>query len=102
MPVGAGAPGAGLASRTAAVVEVRYRVLWPGGRLVLLGHVASPYRPVRAIQRVIERWLLPVAGDHQTRQPLLLLRAAGFVIDRDERSRMGIIQRLVATRPGVR
>jgi hypothetical protein len=66
---------------------------------VLLGHVASPYRPVRAIQRVIERWLLPVAGDHQTREPLPLLRAAGFVIDR---SRAGVIQRLVATKHGDR
>jgi ubiquinone/menaquinone biosynthesis C-methylase UbiE len=85
----------------AAVAEM-YRVLRPGGRLVLLGHVASPYRVVRAIQRGIERWLLPIAGDYQTRQPLPLLRAAGFVIDRDERSRMGIIQRLGATKPGVR
>ena len=69
---------------------------------MLVGHVASPYRPVRAAQRLVERWLLPVAGDHQTRQPLLLLRPAGFVVDRDQRSRMGIIQRLVATKPGDR
>lgn len=85
----------------AAVAEM-YRVLRPGGRLVLVGHVASPYRPVRAAQRWVERWLLPLAGDHQTRQPMLLLRAAGFAIDRDQRSRMGIIQRLVATKPGDR
>jgi ubiquinone/menaquinone biosynthesis C-methylase UbiE len=85
----------------AAVAEM-YRVLRPGGRLVLVGHVASPYRPVRAIQRWIERWLLPVAGDHQTRQTRPLLRAAGFVVDRDERSRAGVIQRLVATKPGDR
>jgi ubiquinone/menaquinone biosynthesis C-methylase UbiE len=85
-----------------AAVGEMYRVLRPGGRLVLLGHVASPSRPVRAAQHVVERWLLPIAGDHLTRQPLLLLRAAGFVIDRDQRSRMGIIQRLVATKPGDR
>ena len=85
-----------------AAVGEMYRVLRPGGRLVLLGHVASPYRVVRAIQRLIERWLLPVAGDHQTRRPLPLLQAAGFVLDGEERSRMGIIQRLVATKPGDR
>jgi ubiquinone/menaquinone biosynthesis C-methylase UbiE len=85
----------------AAVAEMS-RILRPGGRLVLVGHVASPSRPVRAAQRGVERCLLPLVGDHQTRQPLLLLRAAGFVIDRDQRSRMGIIQRLVATKPGDR
>jgi len=85
----------------AAVAEM-VRVLRPGGRLVLLGHVASPYRPVRAAQGLVERWLLPLAGDHQTRQPLRLLGAAGFVVDRDQRSRMGVIQRLVATKPGDR
>ena len=85
----------------AAVAEMD-RVLRPGGRAVLVGHVASPYRPVRAVQRVIKRWLLPVAGDHQTRRPLPLLRAAGFVLDREERSRMGVMQRLVATKPGDR
>ena len=51
---------------------------------------------------MIKRWLLPVAGDHQTRRPLPLLRAAGFVLDREERSRMGVMQRLVATKPGDR
>ena len=58
--------------------------------------------PGRVIQRWIKWWLLPVAGDHQTRQPVPLLRAAGLVIDGEERSRMGVIQRLVATKPGDR
>jgi hypothetical protein len=51
------------------------------------------------VQRRIEKRLLAVAGDHQTRQPRPLLVEAGFVIERDERSRLGIIQRLSATKP---
>jgi ubiquinone/menaquinone biosynthesis C-methylase UbiE len=85
----------------AAVAEM-YRVLRPGGRLVLLGHVAGSSRVVRAMQRWIERRSLPIAGDYQTRQPLPLLRGVGFVIDQDQQSRMGVIQRLVASKPSDR
>ena len=79
-----------------------YRVLWPVTGWCCLATSPAPTGRCGPIQRVIERWLLPVAGDHQTREPLPLLRAAGFVIDREERSRAGVIQRLVATKHGDR
>jgi ubiquinone/menaquinone biosynthesis C-methylase UbiE len=82
----------------AAIAEM-YRVLRPGGRLLLLGHVASHHHIVRAIQRWLETKSVPIAGDHQTRQPLPILLATGFTIQRQERSRAGIILRVAAVKP---
>jgi ubiquinone/menaquinone biosynthesis C-methylase UbiE len=82
----------------AAVAEVR-RVLRPGGRFLLLEHVRSPALAVRAGQRVLEPLFLRFEGDHLLREPVEHLRALGFEIERRERSKWGIVERVAARKP---
>jgi SAM-dependent methyltransferase len=73
----------------AAVREVR-RVLRRGGRFILMEHVRSPIRPVRAGQRVLEPLFLRLEHDHLTRDPLDYLEAEGFEVEAVARLTWGI------------
>jgi ubiquinone/menaquinone biosynthesis C-methylase UbiE len=81
-----------------AVAEA-HRVLRPGGRYVAFEHVRSPVLPVRAVQRAIEPVSVRFEGDHVLREPLEYLRPAGFEIEHLERSKWGIVERVVARKP---
>lgn len=81
-----------------AVAEM-WRVLRPGGRVLLLEHVRSRSPVVRAIQWVLERVTVPLEGDHQLREPLKHLRAQGFEIEKVEHYGWGIVERMVARKP---
>jgi hypothetical protein len=70
--------------------------------LILVDHVRSTFRPVRALQRLIDRWSVRAIGDHQLRDPLDHLAPAGFRVEFTSRSRLGVIERLVARRPILR
>jgi ubiquinone/menaquinone biosynthesis C-methylase UbiE len=81
-----------------AVAEVK-RVLRPGGRFVLAEHVRSPATPVRAVQRLIDPLMVRFQGDHVVREPLEHLQHEGFVVDRVERLKWGIVERIAARKP---
>src|SRR6266542_5305485 len=82
----------------AAVAEVR-RVLRPGGRFLLLEHVRSPLLPIRTAERLLEPLMLRFEADHLLREPLGHLRAEGFAIERLERAKLGIVERVAARKP---
>ena len=78
-----------------AVAEA-WRVLRPGGRLVFMEHVRSPALPVRAVQRLLDRLAVRFEADHLVREPLDYLADQGFEIETVERSKWGIVERVLA------
>jgi ubiquinone/menaquinone biosynthesis C-methylase UbiE len=81
----------------AAIAEMR-RALVPGGRLLLLDHIASTWPPIRAAQWLLERVTIRTAGEHFTRRQLPLVEAAGFDVVETERLKAGTVERIYAVR----
>jgi hypothetical protein len=54
---------------------------------------------VRAIQWLWERVTIPIGEEHMLRRPLLTVQAQGFQVERAERSKLGIVERLAARKP---
>jgi ubiquinone/menaquinone biosynthesis C-methylase UbiE len=75
------------------------RVLRPGGLLLLADHIEAAAWPVRALQRLVELVSIPVGGEHFRRRPLRLVESLGFTVDRHDRFKLGIIERLAARKP---
>jgi hypothetical protein len=67
--------------------------------LLLLDHVASTWPPVYAVQWLVERISIRVAGEHYTRRSLPLVAAAGFEVVATRRQKAGTMERIHATKP---
>lgn len=80
-------------------IQEAWRVLRPGGRLLLLEHVRSPRLAVRIVQRVFDPLAYLLASDHLMRDPLPIVVETGFEIERLEWHALGIVEWLVARKP---
>jgi ubiquinone/menaquinone biosynthesis C-methylase UbiE len=81
-----------------AVAEMK-RVLRPGGTLLLLDHVRATSPIAYGIQWLIEQVSLPLQGEHYLRRPFEHVLAQGFEIERQERFKRGIVERIAARKP---
>jgi hypothetical protein len=76
-----------------------WRVLRPGGTLLLLDHVAGSPLWVRTAQWLMELVTRPLQEEHMLRRPLLAVQAQGFQVERSERAKLGTVERLTARKP---
>ena len=72
-----------------------------GSGVSLTGIDLSPGMLAIARDRAKEQVTRRTNGDYQTRRPLPLVAATGFVVGHSERSKFGWVERLVAIKPKV-
>lgn len=74
------------------------RVLRPSGTLRALEHVRSPNPAVRLCERLLEPLAVRFDADHLLREPVDHATTAGLHVESIDRRRLGVIERLVASK----
>ncbi|WP_069385704.1 class I SAM-dependent methyltransferase [Cellulosimicrobium cellulans] len=82
----------------AALAEM-VRVARPGGLVLLADHVASSFLPLRLAQSAVDLVTGPLLGEYFARRPMRWVQAHGLAVERHERTRLGVIERLAARTP---
>lgn len=80
-------------------LDEMYRVVRPGGALLLVDHVGSGNPVIRAGQHLLDLVTVPTQGEHWTRRPLRTVRARGWDVVESGRLHHGIIERVHVRRP---
>jgi ubiquinone/menaquinone biosynthesis C-methylase UbiE len=89
----------GIPDNVAAIAQM-WRVLRPGGSLLLLDHIGSSWPPIWLLQKLIELFSARSAGEHQTRRQLGHVKRAGFTVSTVQRLKAGSVERIHAVKPG--
>ncbi len=77
-------------------VDEMSRVLRAGGRLILVDHIRSTSPIARGVQHALEVVTIPLGGEHFLRRPLDKVQARGFEVERAQRFKLGLVERVVA------
>lgn len=88
----------GVSKPERALAEV-YRVLVPGGKLVMIEHTLGPSKVLNAILRGLSAWLGPRYGEYFDRPIARLVDGAGFASVSNRMLALGTFQLIEGIRP---